>query len=257
VTIQRASLPFFLFTTLFLAVPFVQATETERQVEQPVRQAIDARQAAQKEVDQWRGDKDRLTARFELLQQETKDLKTRSEDLQASVNAAEGRLNGKKQQLVEIARTTGEIAPFLDELFGQLREVSSQGPPFLQNERQARIEKLQTLVSDPAVTVGEKYRRLMEALLVEAEYGFTTEVYQEHIALGSNSTLVDVFRLGRLNLFYLTLDQSRCGFYNEAAKTWEPLSDAHLRTIKSAVAIAAKRQPAELLSLPLGRMASR
>ena len=71
-TIQRAHLPFFLFSTLFLAVPLVQATETERQVEQPARQAIDTRQAAQKDVDQWRGDKERLTARFELLQQETK-----------------------------------------------------------------------------------------------------------------------------------------------------------------------------------------
>ena len=254
--IQRVFLPAFLLCCL-IQVASLLATETERQVEQPVRQSIDTRQTAQKEVDQWRGDKDRLTARFELLQQETNDLKMHRQELQASVTATEARLGGKKQQLAETARITGEIAPFLDELFGQLQEVCRQGQPFLQDERQARIEKLQDMMTDPSVAVGEKYRRLMEALLVEAEYGFTTEVYQEHITLGGSATLVDVFRLGRLNLFYLTLDQSQCGFYNVAAKTWQSLADAHLRTIKTAVAIAAKRQPVELLNLPLGRMANR
>ncbi len=254
---QRVYLPFFLFSFCSLTAIAASATETERQVEQPVRQSIDARQSAQKEVDQWRGDKERLTARFELLQQESKDLKARGEELRQSVTAAESRLAGKQRQLAEISRITGEIAPFLDELYGQLQEVGSQGPPFLQEERKQRIDKLQVLMADPAVSVGEKYRRLMEALLVEAEYGLSTEVYQEHVNLNNTPTLVDVFRLGRLNLFYLTLDQKGCGFFNEATKAWEPLADSHLRTIASAVAIAGKRQPVELLSLPLGRMASR
>ena len=233
------------------------ATETERQVEQPVRQSIDARQSAQQEVDQWRGDKERLTTRFEQLQQESEALTARSEELRQSVDAAENRLAGKRRQLAEIERITGEIAPFLEELFGQLRAVSSQGPPFLREERQQRIEKLQVLMADPAVSVGEQYRRLMEGLLVEAEYGLSTEVYQEHISLNDTPTLVEVFRLGRLSLFYLTLDQKGCGFYNEATKAWEPLADSHLRPIKTAMAMAGKRQPVELLSLPLGRMAGR
>ena len=65
---------------------------------------------------------------------------------------------------------------------------------------------------------------------------------------------MDVFRLGRLNLFYLTLDQEHCGFYNEAERTWQPLDESFLRPLKSAVAMAAKRQPVEMVSLPLGRM---
>jgi hypothetical protein len=39
-----------------------------------------------------------------------------------------------------------------------------------------------------------------------------------------------------------------------AKKKWEPLSTSHNLAIKSAIDIAAKRQPVELLSLPLGRM---
>ena len=246
-----------LFGCLVLAAPSLHAFETERQVERPVRQSIEVRQSAQQEVDQWRGDKERLTTRFEQLQQESESLTARSEELRQSVAAAEQRLAAKRRQLAEIERITSEIAPFLDELHGQLRAVSSQGPLFLREERQQRIEKLQGLMADPAVSVGEKYRRLMEGLLVEAEYGLSTEVYQEHISLNNTPTLVEVFRLGRLSLFYLTLDQKGCGFYNEATKAWGPLADSHLRPIKAAMAMAGKRQPVELLSLPLGRMAGR
>lgn len=242
---------------LSLSTIDASATETQKQVEQPVRQAIDTRQAAQKEVDQWRGDRDKLTVRFEVLQQESQELKAKAEELRGSVAAAEARVAGKRQQLAEIGRITGEIAPFLDELYGRLRDVSSEGPPFLREEREQRMTKLRAVMTDPAVSVGERYRRLMEGLMIEAEYGFSTEVYQEHIDLNNTSTLVDIFRLGRLNLFYLTLDRSGCGFYNEASKAWEPLGEKHLRAITSAVAIAGKRQPVELLNLPLGRMASR
>lgn len=231
-----------------------KTTETQRQVEQPLREAVDTRQSAQKVVDQWRGDRERLTAQFELLQEEIKQFKERNGELQTSVDATRERLTSKQHQLTEIARITGEITPFLDELLHKLQTAGQDGPPFLQQERQQRIEKLQALINDPAVSVGEKYRRLMEGLLVEAEYGTTTEVYQAHVDLQGQSTLVDIFRLGRLNLFYLTLDQGSCGFYNEASKTWEPLGDAYLRSIKSAVAMAAKRQPVELVTLPLGRM---
>jgi hypothetical protein len=94
----------------------------------------------------------------------------------------------------------------------------------------------------------------MEALLIEAEYGFTTEVYQEEIPVQGETILVNVFRLGRLNLFYLSLDRESCGFYNIAEKSWQPLSPVYLRDIRAAVEIATKRRTAELLTLPLGRI---
>nr|WP_240194892.1 DUF3450 domain-containing protein [Desulfobulbus rhabdoformis] len=239
---------------LLSALPQARATQTQQRVEKPLRQAVDTRQSAQKTVDAWRDDRERLTAQYELLEEEIKQLQERHDDLKVAVEATQERLTSKKDQLQEIARITGEITPFLDQLFQQLIEVSRSGPPFLQSERQQRQEKLQAMINDPSISVGEKYRRLMEGLLVEAEYGTTTEVYQDHIELGGQPTLVDVFRFGRLNLFYLTLDQASCGFFNEADQKWQALEPSALRPLKSAVAMAAKRQPVELVSLPIGRM---
>jgi hypothetical protein len=41
-----------------------------------------------------------------------------------------------------------------------------------------------------------------------------------------------------------------------AARSWTPLPPSFDRALRTAIDIAAKRQPVELLNLPLGRMAT-
>jgi hypothetical protein len=65
---------------------------------------------------------------------------------------------------------------------------------------------------------------------------------------------MDVFRMGRLALFYQHLDGGACGFYNIAERKWCPLPEAHQRAILAAMEIGAKRRPAEMLSLPVGKI---
>ena len=60
--------------------------------------------------------------------------------------------------------------------------------------------------------------------------------------------------MARLNLFYLTLDGSRCGSYNPAEKQWYPLPVNHLPAIQSVIAMGRKQHPVELVSLPLGQL---
>ena len=90
--------------------------------------------------------------------------------------------------------------------------------------------------------------------LVEAEYGFTIETYQETITIEGQAMLVDIFRLGRISLFYQSLDRKRCGFYHTADGAWRDLAKGHNLAIQTAIDIAAKRRPIELLNLPVGRM---
>ncbi|MBM9520791.1 DUF3450 domain-containing protein [Desulforhopalus vacuolatus] len=243
-----------LVLSLFFPPPAVLAVSVQQQVEKPLRQSIDTRQQAQKKVEQWQDDRADLTSRFVALTSETAELVTYSEKLKDSVEASRNRLAAKKQQLAEIKKISEEIAPFLDELLTQLREVSADGPPFLQEERAERLSRMEKMMGDPAISVGEKYRRLMEALHIEAEYGFTTEVSREEIDLGAGPMLMDIFRFGRLNLFSLSLDGLTCGRFNEAAGTWEKLEDGWLREIRTVIAMARKEQPVDLVNLPIGKI---
>ena len=97
---------------------------------------------------------------------------------------------------------------------------------------------------------------VLPALFIEAEYGDTIEVYQEKIALEKGQEpLVDIFRLGRrVSVFFLTLDNARCGVYSPSKNQWQTLDPEYLSAIRSAVDVGKKLRPATLLLLPLGRL---
>jgi hypothetical protein len=250
------------FTGFVLAMSVVapgwaENTDLSKQVKKPVREAIDTRQNTQKEEEKWRDERHKLVAVYEQLQHEQKQLQDRKELLQHQIIATKDRIALKAKQLEDIEQISTQIRPFLQELAGRLRQLVSGGMPFLTAERNQRMARLTGYLEDPEVSVSEKFRKAMETLLVEAEYGSTIEVYQQTIELDNAPSLVNVFRLGRISLFYQTLDRKRCGFYDVAAADWRPLPAAFNRSIQTAVEIGAKRRPVELLTLPLGRMAGR
>ncbi|WP_319524915.1 DUF3450 domain-containing protein [uncultured Desulfosarcina sp.] len=233
------------------------AIDTERQIEKPVRQSIDTRQANQEAKAKWRLEKEKLTDRFEQLQAEQTQLRQQRQALQDYVDAAWERIAAKEKQLADIEQISNQIQPFLKEMLTLLKIQVSDDFPFLSEERKKRIENLEYLMIDPDVSVSEKYRKVMEAFLVEAEYGTTIETYQETIDIDGQSMLVDIFRLGRISLFYQSLDRKQCGFYNVADNVWQSLPATHNPSIHAAIDIAAKRQPVEMLTLPIGRMVIR
>lgn len=231
-----------------------RTNDTQGRIEEPVQNAIHTRQDTQRNAEAFRLEKEKLVARFTQLQKEQTLLKQQQSQLTEKRDATRMRLAKKEKQLADIEQITTQIQPFLKDLVSALRTQVAQDLPFLKNERQRRIAKLETLMSDPEVDASERYRKVMEALLVEAEYGFTIETYQETITVAGRPLLADIFRLGRIALYYQSLDRKEAGFYNVAADKWEPLPAAHTAAVTTAVDIAAKRQPVELLTLPLGRL---
>ncbi len=248
-----AAMALAVFFAVFFPLP---SGDAEERIEQPVKDAIDIRQETQKKEETWRQEKEARLARLEKLQKEQQQLKSQKSDLSEAVQATQKRLAEKNEQIADIEQISGQIRPFLDELLKKLKLWINEDIGFLPKERVHRIERLESLISDPEAETSEKYRKIMEALLIEAEYGFTTGLYQETISVEGQKRLVNIFRLGRLSLFYLTLDRAHCGFFNIAEDTWQPLSGLYLPQIQTAVDIAAKRRSAEMLTLPLGRIAT-
>lgn len=242
---------------LLLAVGDGWSKVVEQQVSQPVQQAISMRQLTQKEEEQWRAEKEKLTAQLEQLIAVNGDLTSQSDELHNKIQAAENRISAKTKELADIEQVTIEISDVVDELYRKLEAIFAESLPFLPTERQKRLDTLGTIVSDPAAAVSEKYRKVMEALLIEAEFGFTFDVYQQTININSEPVLVDIFRLGRLGLYYLTLDKKNCGFYNVATNTWQPLTVRFLPQVRKVVAMGMKQLPVELLDLPVGRLSRR
>ena len=226
-------------------------------VTRPVAQAVKIRQTTQKEEEQWREQQQKLVAQYEKLQNERTQLQAEREALAQEIRDARGRIAAKEKQLADIEQMQAHIEPFLQVSVADLQQMVDEDLPFLPEERRQRIARLDELLKAPDVAISEKYRKVMEAWLVEAEYGHTIEVYQQTITAAHHEMLVNILRLGRISLFYQALDQSSCGFFDVAGQSWQPLPAADNHAIAAAIDIGTKRKPAELLTLPLGRIAAK
>lgn len=244
-------------TALVFFCPAIQADELRQKVEKPVGQAITTRQQSQKETEEWQQQKEKLVIQLEQLQLTVKNLQEQKRELSSQVETQQKRVDEKTQKLADIKQIQEEMDPFVKTLADSIAALPENGLPFLQEERDERIKNLRITLADKEIPISEKFRKAMEALQVEAEYGLTIETYQKQITLGSGKVLVNIFRFGRLGLYFQSLDQQSCGMFDIAEGKWIRLPDSCNFNMQKAVEIASKRRPAELLALPLGRIAKR
>ena len=136
---------------------------------------------------------------------------------------------------------------YLESVVANLEEFIKKDLPFLSEERSARLSSIKETLERPDKPVTEKYRRVMEAIQVETEYGRTVEVYQDTVNL-------DILRLGRLSLFCRTPDGTKTGRYDQATQGWEVLASAYCREIGKAVEMARRERTIDIVRMPLGRI---
>ena len=192
---------------------------------------------------------DRLTAENEILKAQNK----RMSDTSAALGQAVDQLEQEKMQTRKVRE---ELLPFLGEVQADLTRFVADDIPFLPEERRTRLEKLASLMDDPDLPVAEKFRKTMEALSIEAEYGNTIEVYRDRIMLEDRRVSGQIFRLGRISLYYLSLDGQEAAVFDVGEQRWRRLDDRFVPEVAAAVEIALKRRTAGILDLPLGRLAT-
>ncbi|MCB2215562.1 DUF3450 domain-containing protein [Desulfofustis glycolicus] len=246
----------FLSILLHLIDPhgITQAAPSLETIEKPVVESVQIRQDTQQHEEQWRAEKQTLMLRYEELQQRREQLTARRQEMTASNDATGQRIAGKQQEIDDIEQIQTEIKPLIAELTADLQRFVVEDLPFLPDERRRRLDRLQELSGDLEISVSEHFRKAMEALLIEAEYGTTIEVSQQTIRLDDRDLLVNIFRLGRIALFFQSIDAHTCGYFNLAKTTWTELPQRYNKSIEAAMHIGFKRRPADLLTLPLGRI---
>ncbi len=167
-------------------------------------------------------------------------------------------IDSQAEEIASIKRQTGEIEdietgalPFMIEMTNTLVRIVEADVPFLRNERLARIDALKAMIDRADVTAGEKYRRIMEAYGIEADYGNTIEAYRGELEQDGSVRAVDFLRIGRVGLYYQTLDGAETGRWSERSGGWQPLADSYRRSVRDGLSIARKQAPPSMLRLPL------
>lgn len=247
----------FLFGIGIMGFKTVNSEEIEHfsdTVKKPVHETIRIRQETQKSEDDWALEKEKLLARYDALTHEHKRLVEARADLRKDIASNTEAVLSLEKKISEISRISIEIRPYLNMVFDRLKALVDDGAPFLMQERRTRIQNLHRILDDPQVSISEKYRKTTEAVLIEAEYGNSVEVYPQQIFLEEREIQANIFRLGRVSLFFQSLDQTLTGYFNVGSGRWQILPKKYNRDINTAIEIGAKRRPVDLVNLPLGRI---
>jgi len=252
---QKTGLFFLAVVLLLLSpgwkCPQASSSVTRRQIDKTVTDTVAVQQDTEKNRRQWLVEKDRLRADIHALELEGRLLAVRVKRLKEY----------RSQRLEEIARLEAgleemkaiglELDPYLDDLTGRLEKLVAGDLPFARQERGLRLRQLRDELNRYDCRLAEKLRRVVEVLKIEAGFGRGFEVSEENLPLDGVETTVQVLRLGRVGLYYLTLDGERAGWFNRTTGRWEALPRTYHEAIKEALRMALKQRAFDLVRLPV------
>lgn len=131
-----------------------------------------------------------------------------------------------------------------------LRERIEAGPPFLLEERRARVARLEVMIQQPTADLAELFQWVIEAYRIELDYGKTVEVTRGPLPEDSRK-LVDFLSVGCLALYYQTLDGRESAIWSNRDRQWQRLSSENNELITEDLRMARKDIPPGLMTLPL------
>ncbi len=153
----------------------------------------------------------------------------------------------------EAGRLDDDLAPYMEETVARLADAVGKDMPFLQDERALRLKRLTGWINDYQMKPSEKLRQLLQALQVEAGYGRDLQTTDAVLNLyGIGETEVSLLRIGRVAMFYLSLDGTHVGRWNGKTELWEPLDKGYIRPIRRGLDMAERKRSVELVKIPLG-----
>jgi hypothetical protein len=192
-----------------------------------------------------------LIARYNGELERHQDLLTYNANLRELLANQEREKERLAQELSGIEVVRQDIVPLMVEMVDVLGQFIELDQPMLLDERKARLEKLKANLTRSDVELAEKYRRLLEAYQIEAEYGQSLEAYEGTIEVDGVTRTVDFLRVGRVGLYYMSLDRHEAGIWNPLEHRWQTLPDSDLDAIDFAIRVARKQAPPNLFEIPL------
>jgi DNA repair ATPase RecN len=151
-----------------------------------------------------------------------------------------------QRQLASFQEVQQDIVPLMLEMIDDLASFVELDMPFQLRERRNRIAQLKDAMGQSDVTVSEKYRQIMNAYQIEADFGRNVEAYEGTL----DERKVDFLRVGRILLAYQTPDRAETGFWNKNNGQWQ-IANEYRQDVADGLRIARKQAAPNLLRLPL------
>ena len=192
----------------------------------------------------------KLLAAYQQLNRNTQYQLAYQDQLQKTLIAQEDKKQNLLNKIDNVKTTQQQILPLIEKMTETLRHFIELDLPFNLEERTLAVNQLKALISDPQVSMPDKFIHLLDLYKEENLYGYSTAAYQGQLTDGSNRQ-VTFLRIGRLALYYQSLDGRESGYWNVTSKVWLKLASSYNVHIKKSIKIAQNKVVPSTMLLPI------
>lgn len=207
--------------------------------------------ASQQRVDAIQEETDSLMAEYRLVNDSIDGLVLFNRQMQQSIDRQLASLSNIENSIQQVTVMQRQMQPLTDRMLTALENFVNLDMPFRKAERTQRIADLRDNMTDPRLTIAERFRQVLEAYKIENEYGRKIDHYSETIDFGQGPMEMNVLQMGRVALMAQSPNQETSIAWNNNAGQWEVLTDDQYRAaIIKGLRIAKKQAPADLMTIP-------
>lgn len=253
--IKQSSRIFGMALATTMAVLFMAASATAQSIStafQDSQQAAESTRESQEEINEIDSRIQELLGNYRANLKQLEQLNRYNESQRRQVEAQRDEIESLTQDINNIASLQRAVQPLMEDMVDAVARVVDADLPFLMEEREARVSRLQNLMDDPSQSPAQRYRLIVEAYQIESEYGRTVEAYRGDIETdGRLYEDVDILRIGRTLLVFKTDDNEVLKRYDQDAGQWVDLDPSYLPDVRTAMRVAREQIPPELLFIPV------
>ncbi|MEX0618355.1 MAG: DUF3450 domain-containing protein [Pseudohongiellaceae bacterium] len=173
-------------------------------------------------------------------------------DWRRRIAAQEAQLEEINNSIANVQVVTREIPLLMEKMLAALEQFIEMDMPFTLEERRNRIMFARQAMSNPDVSIAERFRQVLVAYQNETQYGRTNATYPTTIEIDGVERDVNIVRIGRIALLFQTTDRQVTGAWNNDTRSWDILNPGEYRTsVQEAIRVVSNLDAPRILALPI------
>jgi len=244
-----------LSTAISAGAFFASATYADKDIDavlQVGQAKTSAAQASQKRIDKLQEDTASLLQKFKGVNKEIAGLRVYNSQIERQLQNQVKLINDLEESIANVTVIERQVQPLILRMLEGLEQFVALDVPLYEQERADRIAMLKGNQDRADISVAEKFRQVLEAYSIEAEYGRTIHNYTDKLEVGGQEREVNIFGLGRITLMYQTKDGKFAGAWDQNQRAWVELDAGEYRSaILKGIKIAKQQASIDVMSLPV------
>lgn len=212
---------------------------------------VAAAQQSQLRIDKLQEETNALLTEFKQVNKQIEGLRVYNAQLEKQIQNQLNVITALEESIDQVTVIERQIQPLILRMLDGLEQFVELDMPFRLEERRERVANLRSKMDRADITVAEKFRQVLEAYNIEAEYGRKLETYQDTLTVGGQERQVNILAVGRVALMYQTTDTEMSGAWDKEQGAWVELDSSYRSDILKGIRIAKKQAAIDIMRLPI------